>query len=147
MDMKRCMLLALALLLQAAGVRAEGAINTNGTAYAIGGYDPVAYFTDGKPVAGKPELVATAHGARWLFASAEHRARFLQSPERYLPQYDGYCAYGVSRGYLVKVDPQAFTLRDNKLYLNYSLEIREQWLSDVQNRIRTADRLFPGLKH
>ena len=139
--------LALALLCQAATAHAQGAINTNSTAYAIGGYDPVAYFTDGKPVSGKPEHAATARGAQWLFASAEHRALFVQNPERYLPAYDGYCAYGVSRGYLVKVDPRAFTIRDNRLYLNYSLDIRSQWLMDVVERIRTADRLFPGLKH
>ena len=139
--------LTLALLCQVAAAHAEGAINTNATAYAIAGYDPVAYFTDAKPVAGKPEHAATAHGAQWLFASAERRALFLKNPERYLPAYDGYCAYGVSRGYLVKIDPRAFTIRDNRLYLNYSLDIRSQWLMDVAERIRTADRLFPGLKH
>ena len=68
--------LALALLCQVATAHAQGAINTNSTAYAIGGYDPVAYFTDGKPVSGKPEHAATARGAQWLFASAEHRALF-----------------------------------------------------------------------
>lgn len=145
--MTRYLVLAFTLLLQAAAARADGAINTNQSPYAIGGYDPVAYFTDGKPVAGKPEHSASLRGARWLFASATHRARFLENPERYLPQYDGYCAYGASRGYLVKVDPLAFTIRDNRLYLNYSLEIREQWLADVANRIQTADRLFPTLKH
>jgi hypothetical protein len=145
--MRRCIVLALALLCQVASVRAEGAINTNGSAYAIGGYDSVAYFTDGKAVPGKPELSATVRGAQWLFVSAEHRALFVKSPERYMPVYDGFCAYGVSRGNLVKVDPQAFTIRDNRLYLNYSLDIRSQWLSDVAARIRTADRLFPTLKH
>jgi len=145
--MRRFTLLALALLWQTSSVRAEGAINTNETPYAIGGYDPVAYFADGKPARGKPEHVAPFRGAHWLFASAEHRTLFVANPERYLPQYDRYCAYGVSRGYLVKVDPAAFTIRGDKLYLNYSLDIRSQWLADVAERIRSADRLFPTLKH
>jgi YHS domain-containing protein len=143
----RSLTLTLTLTLRVATAHADGAINTNSTAYAIGGYDPVAYFTDAKPVMGKPDLEASAHGARWLFASPQHRALFLKDPEHYLPAYDGYCAFGVSRGYLVKIDPQAFTIRDNHLYLNYSLDIRSQWLSDVQERIRTADKLFPTLKH
>lgn len=79
--------------------------------------------------------------------SSEHRALFLKDPAHYLPEYDGYCAYGTSRGYLVKVDPQAFTIRNNKLYLNYSLDIRSQWLQDADARIRTADKLFPTIKH
>lgn len=145
--MKRIWLVSLLVLGLAASARADGAINTNGTQYAIGGYDPVAYFLDGKPIPGKPELSASAHGAQWLFASAAHRALFVNNPERYMPVYDGYCAYGVSRGNLVKVDPQAFTIRDNRLYLNYSLDIRKQWLSDVETRIRTADKLFPTLAH
>jgi YHS domain-containing protein len=145
--MTKFIVLALALLCQVAIARADGAINTNAGAYAIGGYDSVAYFTDGKALAGKPEFSASARGAQWLFTSAEHRALFMKSPEHYMPVYDGYCAYGVSRGNLVKVDPLAFTIRDNRLYLNYSLDIRKQWLQDVDARIRTADKLFPTLKH
>lgn len=145
--MLRYWLVVLALLAPVATVRAEAAINTNDTPYAIGGYDTVAYFTDGKAVRGKPEISAAVRGARWLFASEAHRAMFLKDPEKYLPAYDGYCAFGVSRGYLVKVDPQAFTIRDNHLYLNYSLDVRKQWLQEVETRIQTADRLFPTLKH
>ena len=145
--MLRIIALVSALFLQVSTSYADGAINTNSTAYAIGGYDPVAYFTDAKAVAGKPELEASARGARFLFANPEHRALFIKDPDRYLPAYDGYCAYGVSRGYLVKVDPQAFTVRNNKLYLNYSLEVRSEWLRDVEERIRVANKNFPTLKH
>jgi hypothetical protein len=145
--MHRMLTLALALLLPTSLAHADSAINTNGTPYAIGGYDPVAYFSDGKATAGNPELEAQARGARWLFASPEHRALFLRDTEHYLPAYDGYCAYGVSRGYLVKIDPQAFTIVGNKLYLNYSLQIRTEWLRDAAERIRTANKIFPTLAH
>ena len=142
-------LLAFSLIAACAPNRAcaQGKINTNDSAYALGGYDVVAYFTDGKPVRGAPAISQTYRGAHWLFASPAHRDLFLKMPEKYLPRYDGYCAYGVSNGNLVKIDPQAFTIRNGVLYLNYSLPIRTEWLRDVDARIRKADKLFPGLAH
>lgn len=134
-------------LLSTAIALADGKINTNNSQYAIGGYDVVAYFTDGKAVRGKPEFSQAYRGAKWLFATAAHRDQFAKAPSKYAPRYDGYCAYGVSNGYLVPVDPQAFTVRDGVLYLNYSLKIRADWLSDVDARIRTADAKFPALAH
>jgi YHS domain-containing protein len=122
-------------------------INTNDSAYAIGGYDPVAYFEDGKAIHGKTELAYDYHGAHWLFSTDARRQKFIKTPAAFAPQYDGYCAYGVSRGNLVPIDPQAFTVRGGKLYLNYSLDIRKQWLSDVQARIQKADEVFPTLAH
>lgn len=122
-------------------------INTNTSAYAIGGYDPVAYFEAGIAVQGEAELAYDYRGARWLFSSEPRRQKFIKTPAAFAPQYDGYCAYGVSRGYLVSIDPRAFTVRGGKLYLNYSLDIRKQWLSDVQARIQKADKTFPTLAH
>jgi YHS domain-containing protein len=124
---------------------AEANTNTNGSTYAIEGYDPVAYFTDHKAVKGSPEHAFTYQRARWLFASEEHRRAFADKPAAYAPQYAGYCSYAVSRGRLVKIDPRAFTVRNGKLYLNYSLEIRETWLDGVDARIQKADELFPKL--
>jgi YHS domain-containing protein len=140
-------LLALALTGSALAQAKAKKINSNDTTYAIGGYDPVAYFEEGKAVRGKPELGHDYGGARWLFSTDARRQKFVKNPTAFAPQYDGYCAYGVSRGNLVKIDPQAFTVRDGKLYLNYSLDIRKQWLSDVQARIVKADELFPTLAH
>jgi hypothetical protein len=125
----------------------QSKINTNESAYAIDGYDPVAYFEEGKAVHGKVELAYDHRGARWLFSNEARRQKFIKTPAAFAPQYDGYCAYGVSRGNLVTVDPRAWTVRDGKLYLNYSLEIRKQWLSDVQARIQKADAIFPTLAH
>ena len=84
-------------------------VNTLGSreGIAIRGYDPVAYFRDGGPRPGKPEFSVSHGGATWRFASAEHKALFEADPQRYLPAYGGFCAYGTSRGYLVKIEPEA----------------------------------------
>lgn len=115
---------------------------------AINGYDPVAYFQDNKPVAGKAEFSFEWNGAKWQFASAENLAKFKEHPEQFAPQYGGYCAYGASRGYLAQTDPQAFTVLDNKLYLNYNLEVRTEWMKDLNNRIAKANENWDSkLKH
>src|SRR5690348_17026514 len=78
---------------------------------AIGGYDVVAYFTDAKPVPGRGEIEYRWHDARWHFASTAHRDLFARDPERYAPQYDGYCAMGAAKGseaHKDTVDPRAW---------------------------------------
>lgn len=112
---------------------------------AIKGYDPVAYFTAGTPTPGTSEHAVVHGGARWLFASARNKALFEDNPERYLPAYGGYCAYGVSRGYLVKIEPDAWTIRDGRLYLNYDLSVKAQWDRDPAGYIRKADKNWPAL--
>lgn len=106
---------------------------------AIHGHDPVAYFQENKPVSGKAEYTFEWNGAKWQFATHENLQMFKQNPEQYAPQYGGYCAYGASRGYLAQTDPQAFTIRDGKLYLNYNLDVRTEWMKDVSERIQKAD--------
>lgn len=123
----------------------EPPINTNGTAYALGGYDVVAYFSDGRPAQGDPKYRSVFAGATWLFASADHRASFDRAPSKYLPAYRGYCAYGVSRGSLVRIAPAAFSILRGRLYLNYSLEIRATWLERPDAYIRAADANWPKL--
>jgi YHS domain-containing protein len=112
---------------------------------AIKGYDPVAYFTDKRPVPGKPEFSVDWKGAKWLFASAEHRDAFLKGPEKYAPQYGGYCAYGVSQGYAVKIEPDAWTVVDGKLYLNYDKSIQKTWEKDIPGSIAEANKKWPGV--
>lgn len=112
---------------------------------AINGYDPVAYFTIGKAVKGLDHLVHEWMGARWQFASQTHLDLFKADPRRYAPQYGGYCAYGVSQGYLVKVDPDQFTVRDGKLYLNYNAEVQSLWSRDMPGYIQAADSRFVSL--
>ncbi len=106
---------------------------------AIRGYDPVAYFTDGQPVKGRPEISYDHFGATWHFASEDNRRRFAANPEKYAPQYGGYCAYAMSKGFVVSIDPEAWSIRDDKLYLNYSPGVRRTWLKDPAGYIEKAD--------
>jgi enamine deaminase RidA (YjgF/YER057c/UK114 family)/YHS domain-containing protein len=115
---------------------------------AIGGYDAVAYFTDGKPVPGSTEFEYLWHGARWRFASAAHRDHFVKDPERYAPQYDGYCAMGVAwkDPHKDTVDPQAWAIVDGKLYLTHTTRGLDGWRQDADRNIKTADANWPIVK-
>lgn len=111
---------------------------------AIKGYDPVAYFTQGQAVKGKKDFSHRWNDADWQFASAEHRDLFAANPERYAPQYGGYCAYALAvKDALVKVDPEAWTVVDDKLYLNYSKGVRDDWLAKQAEYIASADGNWP----
>lgn len=112
----------------------------------IDGYDPVAYFTEMKPVKGSSEFRTDYQGATFQFSSAAHRDAFVADPSKYLPQYGGYCAYGMAKGYKAKIDPAAFTVVGDKLYLNYSETVRSQWLTDIPGYIRKADANWPDVK-
>ena len=110
---------------------------------AIRGYDPVAYFTLGEATEGKAEFSSQWQGATWRFASADNLARFESDPERYAPQYGGYCAYAVSQGYTASIDPDAWSIVDGKLYLNYSSGVKRRWEKDVPGHIGAADKNWP----
>jgi hypothetical protein len=131
--------------LAAPGAHALEPVNQTRAGLAIEGYDPVAYFTDGKPVAGRPGLEHAWQGATWRFASAEHRDLFAADPGKYAPQYGGYCAYAVAKGKTATIDPEAWSIVDGKLYLNYSLKIRATWEEDIPGYIAKADRNWPAL--
>jgi enamine deaminase RidA (YjgF/YER057c/UK114 family) len=108
----------------------------------ISGYDPVAYFTDGKPVRGKGEFEYLWRKSRWRFASAEHRDLFIKDPQRYAPQYDGYCSLGAANGvgaHKDSVDPEAWAIVDGKLYLVHSTYWLEQWRQKAKEYIKRAD--------
>ncbi|MEX2222506.1 MAG: YHS domain-containing (seleno)protein [Candidatus Rokuibacteriota bacterium] len=136
---------AIALTLATGSARAAEPVNTNGSVLALGGYDVVAYFTEGKPMAGQTAHEAQWNGARWRFASAAHRDRFLQAPERFAPRYGGYCAYAVSRGYTATVAPEAWRIVDGGLYLNYSTDVQQLWEKDIPDNVRKADTNWPGV--
>ena len=140
--------------LAAVGVAALGAAApaTAGTTVytaegaAIEGYDPVAYFTDGKPVPGKAEYSHDWMGVTWRFASAEHRDAFAADPAKYAPQYGGFCAWAVSEGYTAEIDPDAWHIEGGKLYLNYSKSVQERWAKNIPGNIRKADGNWPKIK-
>ena len=112
---------------------------------AIKGYDPVAYFTEGRPVKGSGEFEYEWMGADWRFASAENRNAFAADPEKYAPQYGGYCAFGVSGGYKAAIDPAAFTIVDGKLYLNYNRDVQKKWGADIRGYVAKADKNWPSV--
>ncbi len=113
---------------------------------ALNGYDVVAYFTEGKPVEGDAAYATTTDGVEWRFASREHLELFTSNPERYLPQFGGWCAYGVSNNYKAPTNPDAWTIVHGKLYLNYNTRVRKNWLGDRDERIRTAEENWITLK-
>lgn len=139
-------LLCLPLVILSAGVLANPPIET-GTFNnkAIYGYDTVAYFTQNKAVKGSKRIKTEWQGAEWYFASQEHLAMFLESPDKYAPQYGGYCAYAMSDGRLVGIDEDAFTIVDGKLYLNYSKSVMKEWRSNQSQFIGEADEWYPKL--
>ncbi len=109
---------------------------------AIKGYDPVAYFTPGKPSPGSADISYEWEGARWQFASAAHRDLFRRDPDAYAPQYGGYCALGMVGGNHGQVDPEAWTIVDGKLYLAYDRASREEWRKNQAANIAAADRVW-----
>lgn len=123
-----------------------GQINTiDSEGVAIKGYDPVAYFNEGAPRKGDPTISAEHKGAEWHFANEAHREAFLANPEKYGPAYGGYCAYGVSQGYRVKIEPDAWAIRDGKLYLNYDKSVQKTWSGKPDSYIAEANRKWPDL--
>lgn len=112
---------------------------------AIKGYDPVAYFVSSKPIMGLPQFSHQYHGANWYFSSAQNRDKFIKNPAEYAPQFANYCAYAVSRNYLAGTDPEAWTIVDNKLYLNYDKDTRKIWSKDIDNNITKANNNWPKL--
>ena len=112
---------------------------------AVGGYDPVAYFTDGRPVRGTTQFRITHQGYEYRFANAEHLAAFRANPSRYVPQYGGYCAWAVSQGYTASGNPNNWRIVDGKLYLNYNGGIQMRWLSDIPGHIRSANANWPSV--
>lgn len=110
-----------------------------------GGYDVVAYFTENSAVRGEDIHEAKFAGSPWYFTSAENRDKFLANPDKYLPAYGGHCAYGVAKSYLVRGDPTAWSIREGKLYFNYNKNIRNAWLADAANYIRSSENNWPQL--
>ena len=117
--------------------------NTNGTA--IKGYDPVAYFTEQKAVEGNKNLVYEWSSSQWLFSSQANLDAFKANPEKYAPQFGGFCAYGVSDNHKSPTDPNAWTIVDNKLYLNYNAKVKELWSKDIPKHIQKANEFWPAL--
>ncbi len=112
---------------------------------AINGYDPVAYFTEGRPVEGSDAHQSDYMGASFRFASAANKATFDADPAAYAPQYGGYCAYAVSLGAIATTEPEAWTIHEGRLYLNNNLNVRDIWSEDIPGNVTKADANWPDV--
>lgn len=110
---------------------------------AINGYDPVAYFTMEKPVEGRAAHTSDWNGATFQFASADHKAMFDADPAKYAPQYGGYCAWAVSKGYTASTSPNAWSVHKGKLYLNFNKAVRARWAISKDANVKAADANWP----
>jgi YHS domain-containing protein len=145
-QMKR-LLPTILLLLAAmpAFAQSKSLLNLDKAGVAIQGYDPVAFFTDNKPVKGDAKFPFRHNGATYLFASKEHRDTFKADPAKYEPAFGGYCAYGVSRGKLVEIDVDAFQIVAGRLLLQYSEGVRNDFNKDAKGNLTKADGNWLGL--
>ena len=142
---RRYLLLFGMVLTPAFAASQADAVNQDRSGVAIKGYDPVAYFTQSKPVKGSASYTHSWMNSTWWFASAQDRDEFARTPEKYVPQYGGYCAYGVSQGHTAPIDPEAWTVIDGKLYLNYSKGVKKTWSEAIPQHIEQANKNWPGL--
>ena len=141
--MSKTLLMALTLLVSFNAQAIEPVYSSWGKA--IKGYDPVAYFTAGKPVKGNKKYKVEWNDAKWLFSSQENADLFKADPSKYAPQYGGYCAYAVSQGITASIDPDAWAIVDGKLYLNYSQSVQKRWDADRPTYIADADKNWPEI--
>jgi YHS domain-containing protein len=144
--MKTITLFALAIgLVLPASAQTKPLLNLDKSGVAIQGYDPVAFFTENKPVKGKPEFSATDAGATYWFVSKEHKDQFVKDPAKYKPSFGGYCAYGVSRNKLVEIDVEAFQIVDGRLLLQYSKGVRDSFNKDQAGNLAKANHNWAAL--
>jgi YHS domain-containing protein len=120
-------------------------VNTDGKGIALKGYDVVAYFQQSRPVKGSSQFSYQWMDATWQFSSAQNRDLFAADPQRYAPQYGGYCAYAVSHGHTASVNPIAWRIVDGKLYLNHDKLVHRLWGRDAPGHIQKADKNWPDL--
>ena len=118
-------------------------VNTVG----VNGYDLVTYQTDKRPLRGNGNYVATHNGVTYLFSNEENKTTFEKNPDKYLPAYGGWCAFGVSVGKKFSADPEVWEIVDGKLYMNLDNGIKKMWISDIPGNIKKANKHWPNIKH
>ena len=145
--MKNILKTIAAIALLSVSAFARDVVNVAGASnVAVSGFDTVAFFTDAKAMNGSPFITAEHNGATYLFANEEHKALFTASPEKYLPQFGGHCAYGVALNHLLPVQiPPTWQIRNGKLYFNLNAEIRVKFDADFEGNLAKATKNWPGL--
>ena len=135
-----------ALALLSASALAGDLVNVSGASKAaVSGYDTVAFFTDSKPVNGSPFISAEHKGATYFFATEDHKKLFVANPEKYAPQFGGFCAFGVALDKLFPVDISTWQVRDGKLYLNLNPDILKKFNADLDANVAKAQKNWPDL--
>ncbi len=119
--------------------------NLDHNGVAIQGYDPVAFFTDNRPVKGNAQFQSEYSGAKYYFASSEHKATFDKEPAKYEPQFGGYCAYGVGHSTRAPIKIEAWQIVNGRLLMQYDLDIKNKFNQDQQGMLKKADENWPGL--
>ena len=124
---------------------AKDLVNVVRSGVALQGYDPVAFFTENRPVKGNAQFQSEYRGAKYYFASSEHKAAFDKEPAKYEPQFGGYCAYGASQGHKAPIKIEAWQIVNGRLLMQYDLGVKDDFNKDQQNNLSKADRNWPGL--
>jgi YHS domain-containing protein len=122
-------------------------VNVTSTDLALRGVDPVSYFTAGAPQDGDVEINTEYNGAVYRFISEENKAAFMANPAKYAPQYGGYCAFGLSKGFKFDGDPDVWSIVEDKLYLNLSPKVAEIWKQDIPGLISDAEVKWTEIKN
>ena len=143
--MKNLILSIAALVTFAVLAPAAEVINVDKNGLALQGYDPIAYFTDGKPVKGSPQFTASYKGATYQFASAEHKQLFEKSPAKYEPQFGGFCGYAASINKLAPVEVEYFQVLHDRLILQHNKKAWDLWDKDIEGNLKKADATWPTL--
>lgn len=143
--MKKVFLLFLLLASVPAFGQNKTLLNLDRQGIAIQGYDPVAFFTQNRPVKGRPEFASKYNGARYLFASTEDKSTFDANPAKYEPQFGGFCAYAASQNHTAPVKIEAFQIVNGRLLMQYDLGVRKEFNKDTQGNLQKADKNWPGL--
>jgi YHS domain-containing protein len=141
--MRKCAIILTLILLSVTAQAQKRLVNTDKQGLALKGHDPVAFFTQGRPVAGDYRYESNYNGTRYRFASAENKKLFDVDPARYVPQFGGFCAYGVSRGYAVDVELDAFQIVDGRLLMQYDKSVRDRFNQDTEGNLKRADANWP----
>jgi YHS domain-containing protein len=143
--MKNSLLAILLALVLISTASAKSLLNVDKNGVGIKGYDPVAYFTDNKAVKGSAQFQSGSNGVVYYFTSAQNKATFDADPAKYEPQFGGFCAWAVSRGYTAPIDPNAFQIVNGRLLLQYSLGVRKDFSEDTEGNLKRADANWPSI--
>jgi len=141
----KLLLLSIFVTLYTSGAVAQNTQYCSKEGVAIKGYDPVAYFIQHEALEGKDNFSTEWSGSTWKFISQANLDSFKVAPQKYAPQYGGYCAYGLSENHKSPSDPMAWTIVGQKLYLNYNPKVKQMWQKDTIARIKTADQNWPAV--